>query len=155
MSSITTDNAFKNALNTLTIAQQRQVAAAFVESVLALCPQDTRIQNAIQVAKNPYAMPDELGLAYRAAKNASVETFTQCGRDADWLKQASHFVAEASAVCVTPEEQSTQVGNLAWQAAMHGRMARTCETIATGTGSDNDEAQQQYQLVDAFLKTIG
>jgi hypothetical protein len=39
----------------------------------------------------------------------------------------------------------------AWDAAMHARMARTCESIATGRGTDNAEAAAQYRILEEFL----
>ncbi len=152
-STITTDTEFKNALNQLTLAQQRIVAALFVENVVNLCDEH-RVRNAIHAAKNSTITPDELAAAYKSAKTASIERFTQCGKDADWLEQAGHFVAAASAACVIPETQLKPTDNLAWTAAMHGRMAKTCETIAAGEGSENQEAMQQYQILAAFLTTL-
>jgi hypothetical protein len=42
---------------------------------------------------------------------------------------------------------------VAWEAAMQARLARTCQTVADGVGTDNDEASAQYQLLESFLKT--
>lgn len=153
MPSITNDTEFKNALNQLTLAQQRRVAALFVESVLTLCD-DHRVKNALNATKITEITPDELAAVYRAAKAASIERFTQCGKDVNWLGQAGHFVAAASVACVTPENQIKSTDNIAWTAAMHGRMARTCETIAAGKGSENQETQQQYQILTRFLETL-
>lgn len=151
MSTITNDNEFKSILGKLTTVQQRIVGALFVENVLNLCD-DRRIKNAIAAAKNSATSLDELAAAHKSAKAASVERFTPCGKDADWLKQAGHFVAEASATCVTPDEQLMQMDNLAWNTAMHARMAKTCETIAAGEGSENQEREQQYQILGNFMK---
>jgi len=63
---------------------------------------------------------------------AAIDSYTLCGRDADWLGQASHFVASAAAMCLTPEDQVAQCGDLAWSTAMNARMAKVCETIAHG-----------------------
>jgi len=35
---------------------------------------------------------------------------------------------------------------------MQARMARTCETIAIGRGTDNAEATAQYRILAEFLK---
>lgn len=152
MSHITTEREFKNSLNPLTIVQQRLIGALFVANVLHLC-KDYRVKKAVEVAQNPHISDDELVAVYKAAKSASVETFTQCGKDVDWLGQASHFVAAASTVCVTPLEQLKSTDNLAWNAAMQARMARTFETIAAGEGSENQEAQQQYEILGNFLRS--
>jgi len=153
MSHITTDREFKNSLNLLTLIQQRMVGSLFVANVLHLC-EDYRVKKVIEVANNFNRNTDELVAVYKAAKSASVETFTQCGKDVDWLGQASHFVAAASSVCVTPPDQLKPTDNLAWNAAMQTRMARACETIAAGEGSENQEAQQQYEILENFLKGI-
>jgi len=150
MSKITNDQEFKKALAPLSLPQQRLVAALFAENVLTLV-KDFRIEQAIAVAKNPQATAEERDSVYKTAKAASVERFTQCGRDADWGQQAGHFVAEAVVTSVTPETKLAADDNLAWNAAMHARMARTCETIAGGQGTENAESQQQYQILEDFL----
>lgn len=152
MPKITNDQEFKQALTDLSVPQQRLVAALFAENVLGLV-NDFRIQNAINVAKNPQAAAEERDSAYKTAKAASVDSFTQCGRDADWAKQAGHFVAEAVVTSVTPETHLAAEDNLAWNAAMHARMARTCETISGGQGTENAESKQQYRILEGFLTT--
>jgi hypothetical protein len=79
-----------------------------------------------------------------------VESFTQCGKSTDWADQAGHFVAKATVACVRPAAEGE---NLAWEAAMASRMARTCETVATGEGTENSEAQEQYRILGAFLNS--
>ena len=39
----------------------------------------------------------------------------------------------------------------AWDAAMHARMARTSESIATGIGTDNAETTAQYRILAKYL----
>jgi hypothetical protein len=82
-----------------------------------------------------------------SAKAASVDSYTQCGHDCDWNKQTSHFVAEAALACFRPDDNS------AWDAAMHARMARTCEGIANGEGTDNAETAVQYRILSEFLNS--
>ncbi len=38
---------------------------------------------------------------------------------------------------------------------MQARMARMCKTLASGEGTDNREAEAQYQVMDEFLKAKG
>lgn len=149
-SSITTDKAFKQALSPLSLTQQREVGALFVESVLTLCDDD-RVKQALIAAKNPNIQVYELAATYKAAKAASIERFTQCGKNAEWLEQAAHFVAAASVTCVTPAEQLAETDNLAWNAAMQSRMARTCEAIANGEGSENQEKEHQYDTLIRYM----
>jgi hypothetical protein len=35
---------------------------------------------------------------------------------------------------------------------MQARMAKTCETVATGEGTEHREAEEQYRILDDFLK---
>jgi hypothetical protein len=141
---INNDSQFKTALGSLAGDRQRQVAARFAESVLKLS-KDVRVKNAIDAAKRTDIGKDELDDAYKAAKKASVDSFTQCGKECDWNSQAGHFVAQAALACFEPEKSP------AWEAAMHARMARTSESIATGIGTDNAEATAQYRILDKYL----
>jgi len=129
------------------IPQQRLVAARFVENVSNLT-NDARVKAAINTAKRADITRPELDVVYSAAKTASVESYTHCGQEGDWLSQAGHIVAEAAATSVTPEAKA---GNLAWDVAMRSRMARTCASIAEGQGTENREAEQQYRILADFL----
>ena len=77
-----------------------------------------------------------------------MESYTQCGRECDWAAQAGHFVSKAASACVQPLESGE---NLAWEAAMQARMARMSETIATGQGTENSEAANQYRILADYL----
>jgi len=143
------DSEFKAALSFLSAATRRLVAARFAENVLELWP-DARVRNAIDSARRTDITDAELGAAFQSAKAASVESFTRCGHECDWNDQAGHFVAEAGLACVQPAEPGR---NPAWDAAMQARMARTCETIATGIGTDNAEAAAQYRILAEFLNS--
>lgn len=142
---IANDKELKAALASLDASRQRQVAARFVDSVLGLCA-DVRIAGAVNAAKRPDITEVELAAMYQAVKSASVESYTQCGHETDWSDQAGHFVAKAALNCVRPGSD-----NLAWDAAMAARMARTCAVISGGEGSESHEAEQQYRILDAFL----
>ena len=144
---INNDSEFKAALNDLSRAAQRVVAARFVENVLALSP-DTKVKNAVKSAKRTDITEDELAAAFRAAKAASVDSYTRCGHECNWNSQAGHFVAEAVLACVKPAEPG---GNSAWDAAMYARMARTCESIAAGNGTGNGEDAAQFRILAEFL----
>lgn len=143
---IQNDTDFKAALGKLSVVQQRELAARFTDSVLALC-NDVRVGGAVTAAKRPDITDIELAALYQAAKTASVDSYTQCGKETDWSAQAGHFVAKAAMACVAP---ATERVSLAWDAAMEARMARTCETIARGEGTVNSEADAQYQLLEQY-----
>jgi hypothetical protein len=142
---ITNDKEFKATLGGLSASRQRQVAARFVESVMSLCA-DVRIAGAVRAAKRTDIVDVELAALYQAVKTASVESYTQCGRETDWSEQAGHFVAKAALNCVKPASD-----NLAWDAAMAARMARTCAVINSGEGSESREAATQFHILEAFL----
>lgn len=146
---ITNDKDFKVKLAALPVARQRHVAAAFVRRVFDLS-RDVRVRAALDVAQHDQATDMELTGAYQAANSARVESFTQCGKETDWSAQAGHFVAKAAVACVRPAGGGD---SLAWEAAMQARMARTCETVATGEGTENDEAAEQYRILTAFLNS--
>lgn len=143
----TNDKEFKAKLGALPIAHQRHVAAQFVQRVLSLSG-DFRLKSAVELAQSADVSDAELASAYQAANTARVESFTQCGKETDWSAQAGHFVAKAAVACVRPASEGE---NLAWEAAMSARMARTCETVADGCGTENSEAQEQYRILGAFL----
>jgi len=143
---IQTDSEFRNALDKLPTPKQRELATRFTDSVMALCS-DPRIQSAVNAARRPDISDIELNAVFQSAKGACVESYTQCGKETDWLNQAGHFVAEAAKSCVKPAEHGH---NLAWDAAMYARMARTCETIAKDQGTQNREAELQYKLADEY-----
>jgi hypothetical protein len=144
---ITNASDFKAALGELSRPVRRVLAARFAENVLALCP-DPRVKATVNLAKREDVVEEELAAALQSAKAASVDSYTQCGRECDWNKQAGHFVAEAALACVKPPAPAA---NAAWEAAMHARMARTCASIAAGSGTKNGEDEAQYRILAAFL----
>ncbi len=74
-------------------------------------------------------------------KAYSVQTFTACGRDADWASQAEHFVAAAALAALLPEKQLPATNTvLAWKAAMQARMAKNCEMILNDQCELDNEA---------------
>lgn len=145
---ISSDNEFRTALDKLSPAQRRMVAARFTEHVLTLS-HDGRVKNVVESAKRRDFTDADLGTAFQFAKAASVDSYTQCGHECDWNKQAGHFVAEAALACVHPADGS----NAAWDAAMHARMARTCASIAAGSGTRNGEDEEQYRILADFLNS--
>ncbi len=145
---ISNDSEFKAAMSTLSPDRQRLAAARLVANVLPLC-KDPRIKGAVTAARREDITDAELAAMYQAAKAASVDSYTECGRECDWNNQAGHFVALAALSCVMPAREGA---NLCWEAAMQARMARTFETIAAGAGTENHEADAQYRILAEFLK---
>lgn len=146
---IDNDTDFKAALAGLPAERQRQIAARFVQQVLPLSD-DARLPAVLETAGSTGITEAELNLAAQAANSARVESFTRCGQETDWRAQAGHFVAKAAAACTKPAGPGV---NLAWEAAMQARLARTFQTVADGAGTDNREAEAQYRLLEAFLNS--
>lgn len=120
MTTIHSDAEFKATLSRLPLDQQRRVGKLF------------KVKQAINIADKADLSAAEIAEGFKIARVAAIDSYTLCGRDADWLGQASHFVASAAAMCLTPEDQVAQCGDLAWSTAMNARMAKVCETIAHG-----------------------
>lgn len=141
------DSEFKSALSGLDPARQRRAAARFVERVMDLSG-DVRVRAAVEAAQRGDLAEAEREVLFQAANAARVESFTQCGREADWGAQAGHFVAKAAVSCVKAPVSGE---NIAWDAAMHARMARTCHSVASGVGTETREAEAQYAILGAIL----
>jgi len=146
--SIRNDSEFKLALSGLDPARQRRAAARFVERVMDLSG-DVRVRAAVEAAQRGDLAEAEREVLFQAANAARVESFTQCGREADWTAQAGHFVAKAAVSCVKAPVAGESI---AWDAAMHARMARTCNSVASGTGTETREAEAQYAILEELLK---
>ena len=150
MTAINNDTEFRKALQQLGYAQQRELAALFVENVLSLS-NDDRITRVVKVASDATATTDEIAAALKSAKAATFDCHTRCGSEGDWKEQAGYFVARAATAAVTPEGQC-KAGGPAWQAAMSCRMARTSMEIDTEEVGAGDESEQQYRILAEFLQ---
>ena len=150
MTDITNEAEFREALKEMSLTNQREVGASFVEHVASLAD-DERIGFAIRVASNMDAAEDELTAAHKAAKSAAIDCYTRCGSDADWAEQAGYFVARAASAIVAPEKDMGRDGP-AWTAAVNSRMARTCSNIDTNPEAESQETGQQYRILEDYLK---
>jgi 3'-phosphoadenosine 5'-phosphosulfate (PAPS) 3'-phosphatase len=146
---IQTEKEFKTALAALPLAHQRQIAAVFVQRVLDLS-HDVRVKNALTAAARADITPEELALAAHLAHSAQVASYAQCGHDSNWECAAGHFVARAAECSVRAASEGDPV---AWEAAMQARLARTCQMVAQGEGTDNDESAAQHQILETFLQS--
>ncbi|MCG6942596.1 MAG: hypothetical protein LJE69_15255 [Thiohalocapsa sp.] len=154
MPTISNDQDLRSLLNKLPAEQQRIVGARFVQSVMHLS-RDERVNRAIEIALRADVSPDELEDAYRAAKAHATRTYTECGKDTDWLAQADHFVAAATAAALTPDSLLAEKANRAWKAAMQARMANNCEMVESDDDTHADEVQRQYAIADELLAVAG
>jgi hypothetical protein len=148
MTEVRNDTEFRQKLESLDHARQRQLAARFVESVLPFCS-DERVGRVVKVAADSRASADELATALRTAKAAIIDSHARCGAECDWKDQAGYFVARAAAAAVSPEGQMT--GGPAWQAAMSSRMAATCRSIDSTEDHAGQARMQQYRILSEFL----
>ncbi|MCU0835309.1 MAG: hypothetical protein MUC77_12900 [Chromatiaceae bacterium] len=144
---ITNDHELRAALDALTPDQQRITGARFAQSVIRLS-QDERVRRAVDTAIDAGASAAELEDAYRAAKAYATKTYTDCGKDTDWLAQADHFVAAAAAAALTPDALLPERVNRAWKAAMQARMAENCELMEQEDAGPESEAQRQHRIAE-------
>lgn len=145
---ITQDTDFRQALDKLGLRQQRRIGAAFVRNVLVF---NSAVTKVVDVAANEDSTADELALAFKQAKAATLDSHTRCGADSDWQAQAGYFVARAASALVAPEKQAKAP---AWEAAANARMARTCGHIDAADESMHEEGEAQYRLLEQFLNDI-
>ena len=148
MVKISNDHELRAALAELSADRQRVLGAQFVKSVVGL-NRDDRVARAVETALNIEASPAELVDALRAAKGYATKTYTDCGKDTDWLAQADHFVAAAIAAALSQEPGDRP--NRAWKAAVQARMAVNCAQMDDEEGEIEGEPQRQYQIAEAYL----
>ncbi|WP_462320048.1 hypothetical protein [Halochromatium sp.] len=150
MATISNDKQLRDLLDRLSVEQQRLIGLRFAQS-LAHLSRDERVKRAIETGLRTDVSEPELEDAYRAAKAWSTKTYTDCGKDTDWLAQADHFVAAAVAAALTPDNMlPDKKTNRAWKAAMHARMANNCELVEGEGNAHLDEVQRQYEIADDF-----
>jgi hypothetical protein len=150
MATISNDKELRDLLGQLSVEQQRVIGLRFAQSLVHLT-QDERVKRAIETGLRADASESELEDAYRAAKAWSTKTYTDCGKDTNWLAQGDHFVAAAVAAALTPDNMlPDNKTNRAWKAAMHARMANNCELVDGHGNAHLDEVQRQYEIADDF-----
>ncbi len=153
MATISNDKELRDLLEKLSVEQQRLIGLGFAKSLVHLS-RDERVKRAIETGLRTDTSESELEDAYRAAKAWSTKTYTDCGKDTDWLAQADHFVAAAVAAALTPNSMlPDNKTNRAWKAAMHARMANNCELVEGEGGAHLDEVQRQYEMANDFAST--
>ncbi len=150
MANIQNDHALREALDGLSGERQRILGSRFAQGVLRLA-KDERVRRAIETGLREDASPAEVEDAFRAAKAYATKTYTDCGKDTDWLAQADHFVAAAAAAALTPDAQVAERQNRAWKAAVQARMAVNCELIESDDVPDQSEAERQYAIANGYL----
>jgi hypothetical protein len=150
MAKILNDHDLRAALETLSADRQRVLGAQFAKGVIAY-NRDERVARAIETGLNLTATPAEVEDAFKAAKSYATKTYTDCGKDTNWLAQADHFVAAAATAALTPDAFQTDRQNRAWKAAVQARMAVNCAQMEETEGEEGSEANRQYSAAEAFL----
>lgn len=150
MTTIRNDQDLRRALESLTPEQQRVIGGKFIESALDLCD-DSMIRRAVQVAMDSGSSEDIREDAFHSAKAYTVKTYTECGRDTDWTRQAAHFIGVATACLLSGEQPGS---DRAWRVAMQVRNARNCASIVGESGEGiEDQAEQQRRIAREFAGT--
>jgi hypothetical protein len=150
MAQINNDQQLRDALEALAGDRQRILGARFAHSVMRLS-KDERVNRAIETGLRTDCTPGEAEDAFRAARAYATKTYTDCGKDTDWLAQADHFVAAAAAAALTPDNLLAERQNRAWKAAVQARMAANCELMETENLAEQTEAERQYAIANAFF----
>jgi hypothetical protein len=150
MANIQNDHLLREALNGLTSDQQRVLGSRFAQSVMRLS-RDDRVRRAIDTGLREDGSPGEIEDAFKAAKSYATKTYTDCGKDTDWLAQADHFVAAAAAAALAPDVLVAEKQNRAWKAAVQARMAVNCELMEVDEVPDQSESERQYAIANAYL----
>ena len=148
---ITNESQFSEAVNNLSVEQQRAVGALFVENVQEL-NSDPRIDQTLEAAKNTEISEEQLNMVRRVIKAAALEAHTRCGAEGDWLDQAAYFVARAAEACVEAQVRTKGKGP-AWKAAAAARMARTCLATDSGEDAHGTERHDQYKILTDYLNS--
>ncbi|MGD8614468.1 MAG: hypothetical protein PVI91_02210 [Gammaproteobacteria bacterium] len=161
MAKISTMKEFKETLETLSLEQQRVLAARFVADVLDLTDDD-RVRQAQKIASDPNATPESLMSAYHSAWHAALESSVHGDMElVDWHKQTAHFVAKACSECLAPAHHGIAWRHLAFNVASHCRMARLCATVeheqdrpslSAAEQALNKQIQTQFEILGAFLE---
>lgn len=164
MTKITTNNAFREALGSLTLAQQRAVSAKFIENVLDLAHESCIKQGQAILGKMDQISAEDLEKAYHSTHSVYVHTYPRCDLSPlDCKKQAEHFVAEACMHCLAPTYYDAERHHLAERVSSYCIMARTCASIDNEgnypkfTDSEDlvkKEIDAQYEILSKYLDSI-
>jgi hypothetical protein len=158
---ITSNEAFKQALSSLPLSLQRQIAAKFIANVLDLTD-GSCTQHAQFIAEKDNVTAEELENAYHAVHSVYVATHPRSDlSELDFKKQAAHFVTEACMVCLAPTYEEYRTHHLAEKVAGYCRMARICSNIqheeelpkfVDAEAALKMEMDAQYEVLNKFME---
>jgi hypothetical protein len=160
MSTSFDNKSFIEALSSLSVSQQRRVAARFIEKILDLADERC-LDNIVKLFSRQDISAEDLEAAYRRARSIYVDTHPHSDlSELNFLQQAKHFVAEACMTCVAPVYEGAEACHLAQKVAMYCRMARAYANMDHGDEHPdfskaeeltNKSIQEQYAVLQAFL----
>jgi hypothetical protein len=164
MSRIASNEAFREALSTLSLAQQRAVSARFIANVLDLT-QDSHVKHAQALFNtNDEISAENLDSAFQEIHSIYAQTYPRSHFSLfDYSKQAEHFVAEACLHCLAPTYYEAKKHHLAERVSMYCLMARTCASIdhegnyPKFAGTEDlvkKEVDAQYEILSEYLASI-
>jgi hypothetical protein len=164
MIKITTKEAFREALSSLTLAQQRAVSARFIEHVLDLANENCVKQAQSILGEIDQISAGDLEKTYHSVHSVYVHTFPNSELSpVNYKQQAEHRVAEACMHCLGPAYYDADKHHLAEKVATYCIMARTCASIDhqgdypafTETGDlVKKEIDAQYEILGKYLDSI-
>lgn len=164
MTKITTNKAFREALSSLTLPQQRAVSARFIEHVLDLANESCVKQAHSILGEIDQISAEDLERTYHSVHSVYVHTFPRSELSPmDYKQQAEHRVAEACMHCLGPVYYGAEKHHLAERVATYCIMARTCASIDhqgdypefTETGDlVKKEIDAQYEILGKYLDSI-
>lgn len=162
MDKINTSEAFKQALSSLPLIQQRQIGAKFIVNVLDLTD-GTCARHIRDIAEKSDVTVEELENSYRSVHSVYVATHPRSDMsELDYRKQAAHFVAEACMACLAPTYEEYRTHHLAEKVAGYCQMARICSSIrhdeehpsfAGAEEALKKEVAAQYRIVNQYLES--
>ena len=150
MTAIHSDAQFRAALAGLSVEQQRRVGKRFLDNISELSD-NPKLEKSLALLEGPEVSDQDIADAFRVASTAARDSYTLCGREADWRRQASHFFAAAATACLGATDKEGQDQELAWTTAMNARMARTCLAADSEEDTHDSESRAQYQILTRYL----
>ena len=164
MTKITTNEAFRESLSSLTLGQQRAIGARFIANVLDLAHDSCIEQAQAIIDKIDDISAEDLENAYRSAHSVYVRTSPRSHFSLlDYKQQSEHFVAEACMYCLAPTYYEDKKHHLAERVSMYCIMARTCASIdhegtyPRFTNTEDlvkKEVDAQYEILSKYLESI-
>ena len=164
MVKITTNQAFREALGSLTLAQQRAVSARFIEHVLDLAHKSCINQAQSILGKMDQISAEDLEEAYHSVHSVYVHTYPRSDMSLlDYKQQAEHFVAEACMHCLAPTYYDAERHHLAERVSTYCIMARTCASVDHEGNYPKfretedlvkKEIDAQYEILSKYLASI-